>query len=121
MKGHKQLVAEVQFLGVADHSNIIKLIGLCTVDAERGMQQLLVYESVPNKSVEDHFFRNFHDALPWQTGLKIILGVPQGLAYVHEELEAPVIFRDFTTSDILPDEELNRRYKILEGTPIQLF
>ncbi|KAI3818604.1 hypothetical protein L1987_12417 [Smallanthus sonchifolius] len=106
-QGHKQWVAEVQFLGVVDHPNLVKLIGYCAVDGERGIQRLLVYEFMPNKSLEDHLFRNSHEALPWQRRLQIMLGAAQGLAYLHEELEAQVIFRDFKTSNILLDEDFN--------------
>nr|XP_043623273.1 probable serine/threonine-protein kinase PBL19 [Erigeron canadensis]XP_043623274.1 probable serine/threonine-protein kinase PBL19 [Erigeron canadensis]XP_043623275.1 probable serine/threonine-protein kinase PBL19 [Erigeron canadensis] len=106
-QGHKQWVAEVQFLGVVDHPNLVKLIGYCSMDGERGIQRLLVYEFMPNKSLEDHLFRNSHEALPWQRRLQIMLGAAQGLAYLHEELEAQVIFRDFKTSNILLDEDFN--------------
>ncbi|KAI3743863.1 hypothetical protein L1987_56930 [Smallanthus sonchifolius] len=106
-QGHKQWVAEVQFLGVVDHPNLVKLIGYCAMDGERGIQRLLVYEFMPNKSLEDHLFRNILEALPWQRRLQIMLGAAQGLAYLHEELEAQVIFRDFKTSNILLDEDFN--------------
>ncbi|KAJ9563210.1 hypothetical protein OSB04_008370 [Centaurea solstitialis] len=104
-QGHKQWVAEVQFLGVVDHPNLVKLIGYCATDGERGIQRLLVYEFMANKSLEDHLFTNSpQPLLPWQKRLEIMLGAAQGLAYLHEELEAQVIFRDFKTSNILLDE-----------------
>ncbi|KAL8227942.1 hypothetical protein R6Q57_015526 [Mikania cordata] len=106
-QGHKQWVTEVQFLGVVDHPNLVKLIGYCAIDGERGIQRLLVYEFMPNKSLDDHLFRNSLEALPWQRRLQIMLGAAQGLAYLHEELEAQVIFRDFKTSNILLDEDFN--------------
>ncbi|GJW64421.1 probable serine/threonine-protein kinase PBL19 [Tanacetum coccineum] len=106
-QGHKQWVAEVQFLGVVDHPNLVKLIGYCAVDSERGIQRLLVYEFMPNKSLEDHLFSKSRETLPWKKRLQIMLGAAQGLAYLHEELEAQVIFRDFKTSNILLDEDFN--------------
>ncbi|KAF8412499.1 hypothetical protein HHK36_000464 [Tetracentron sinense] len=105
LQGHKQWVAEVQFLGVVEHLNLVKLIGYCAVDGERGIQRLLVYEYVPNKSLEDHLFSRALPTLPWQTRLQIVLGAAQGLAYLHEELEAQVIYRDFKSSNILLDED----------------
>lgn len=90
MQGHKQWVAEVQFLGVVDHPNLVKLIGYCAVDGERGMQRLLVYEFLQNKSLEDHLFGRAHPALPWNTRLQVILGAAEGLAYLHEGLEVQV-------------------------------
>ncbi|KAL0425448.1 UNVERIFIED_CONTAM: putative serine/threonine-protein kinase PBL19 [Sesamum radiatum] len=104
-QGHKQWVAEVQFLGVVEHPNLVKLIGYCAMDGERGIQRLLVYEYMPNKSLEDHLFNKAHSALSWDRRLQIMLGAAQGLAYLHEELEIQVIYRDFKSSNVLLDEE----------------
>ncbi|CAL5401368.1 unnamed protein product [Camellia sinensis] len=105
--GHKQWVAEVQFLGIVEHPNLVKLIGYCAVDGERGIQRLLVYEFMPNKSLEDHLFNRAFSALPWKTRLQIVLGAAQGLTYLHEELEVQVIYRDFKSSNVLLDEAFN--------------
>ncbi|XP_071725120.1 probable serine/threonine-protein kinase PBL19 [Rutidosis leptorrhynchoides] len=104
LQGHKQWLAEVQFLGVVKHPNLVKLIGYCSVDGERGIQLLLVYEFMPNKSLEDHLFNRAHPALPWNARLQILLGSAQGLAYLHQGLEVQVIYRDFKTSNVLLDE-----------------
>ncbi|KAF5952742.1 hypothetical protein HYC85_010686 [Camellia sinensis] len=103
-QGHKQWMAEVQFLGVVEHPNLVKLIGYCAGDGERGIQRLLVYEFMPNKSLEDHLFNRAFPALTWETRLQIMLGAAQGLAYLHEELEVQVIYRDFKSSNVLLDE-----------------
>ncbi|XP_057979691.1 probable serine/threonine-protein kinase PBL19 [Malania oleifera] len=104
-QGHKQWIAEVQFLGVVEHPNLVKLIGYCAVDGERGIQRLLVYEFMPNKSLEDHLFNKAYPPLSWQTRLQIVLGAAQGLAYLHEELEVQVIYRDFKSSNVLLDKD----------------
>lgn len=70
----------------------MKLLGYCSVDGERGIQRLLVYEYMPNKSLEDHLFNRASPTLPWKTRLEIILGAAQGLAYLHEGLEIQVQF-----------------------------
>lgn len=41
--------------------------------------------------------------LPWSIRMKIALGAAKGLAFLHEEAERPVIYRDFKTSNILLD------------------
>ncbi|XP_022735008.1 probable serine/threonine-protein kinase PBL19 [Durio zibethinus] len=107
LQGHKQWVAEVQFLGVVEHPNLVKLIGYCAVDGERGIQRLLVYEFMQHKSLEDHLFRRALPPLPWKTRLQIILGAAEGLAYLHEGLEVQVIYRDFKASNVLLDENFN--------------
>lgn len=103
LQGHKQWLAEVQFLGVVDHPNLVKLLGYCSADGERGIQRLLVYEFMPNKSLEDHLFSKALHPLPWKTRLEIILGAAQGLDYLHEGLEVQVIYRDFKASNVLLD------------------
>ncbi|KAK1306616.1 putative receptor-like protein kinase [Acorus calamus] len=107
LQGHKEWMVEVQFLAVVEHPNLVKLIGYCAVDGERGMQRLLIYEFMPNKSLEDHLFKRTYPTLPWNTRLNIALGVAQGLAYLHEGLEVQVIYRDFKASNVLLDEEFN--------------
>ncbi|KAK4423008.1 putative serine/threonine-protein kinase PBL19 [Sesamum alatum] len=107
LQGHKQWVAEVQFLGVLDHPNLVKLLGYCSVDGERGIQRLLVYEYMPNKSLEDHLFNRAKPTIPWITRLNIILGAAQGMAYLHEGLEVQVIYRDFKSSNVLLDKDFN--------------
>jgi serine/threonine protein kinase len=92
-QGHKQWLAEVQFLGVLEHPNLVKLLGYCAVDGERGPQRLLVYEFMPNKSLEDHLFSRIHTPLSWNRRLQIILGAAEGLAYLHEGLELQVYFK----------------------------
>nr|TKS12501.1 hypothetical protein D5086_0000062820 [Populus alba] len=90
-QGHKQWVTEVQFLGVLEHPNLVKLLGYCAVDGERGIQRLLVYEFMRNKSLDDHLFNKAYPVLPWKTRLQIILGAAQGLAFLHEGLEVQVV------------------------------
>lgn len=68
----------------------MKLLGYCSVDGERGIQRLLVYEYMSNKSLEDHLFGRAFPTLSWINRLKIILGAAQGLAYLHEGLEVQV-------------------------------
>ncbi|XAR63296.1 Non-specific serine/threonine protein kinase [Bertholletia excelsa] len=104
-QGHKQWEAEVQFLGVVEHPNLVKLIGYCAADGDRGIQRLLVYEFMPNKSLEDHLFNRTFPPLPWNRRLQIALGAAQGLAYLHEELEVQVIYRDFKASNVLLDKD----------------
>lgn len=84
-------MAEVHFLGVVEHPNLVKLIGYCAVDGDNGdIQRLLVYQFMPKRSLEDHLFRRVYPPLLWETRLQIMLGAAQGLSYLHEELEVQV-------------------------------
>ncbi|KAJ1702919.1 hypothetical protein LUZ63_002698 [Rhynchospora breviuscula] len=105
LQGHKQWLTEVQFLGVVEHKNLVKLIGFCTADTESGPQRLLVYEFMPNKTLDDHLFNKAYTPLPWHLRLNIALGAAEGLLYLHEGLEVQVIYRDFKASNVLLDQE----------------
>ncbi|GER54546.1 protein kinase superfamily protein [Striga asiatica] len=91
--------------GIVEHPNLVKLIGYCAVDAERGIQRLLVYEYMPNKSLEDHLFNKEYPVLSWDCRLQIAFGAARGLAYLHEELPVQVIYRDFKSSNVLLDDD----------------
>ncbi|XP_022847023.1 probable serine/threonine-protein kinase PBL19 isoform X2 [Olea europaea var. sylvestris] len=108
-QGHKEWINEVNFLGVVKHPNLVKLVGYCAEDDERGIQRLLVYELMHNKSLEDHLLTRSASPLPWLLRLKIAQDAARGLAYLHEEMEFQLIFRDFKTSNILLDEDFNAK------------
>ncbi|XP_011089472.1 probable serine/threonine-protein kinase PBL19 [Sesamum indicum] len=108
-QGHKEWINEVNFLGVVKHPNLVKLVGYCADDDERGIQRLLVYELMCNKSLEDHLLSRSASPLPWIVRLKIAQDAARGLAYLHEEMEFQLIFRDFKTSNILLDEDFNAK------------
>ncbi|XP_062203560.1 serine/threonine-protein kinase PBL34-like [Phragmites australis] len=104
LQGHKEWVAEVDFLGNLHHPHLVKLVGYCIEDDQR----LLVYEFMPRGSLENHLFRKSLP-LPWAIRMKIALGAAKGLAFLHEEAERPVIYRDFKTSNILLDADYNAK------------
>ncbi|XP_038971897.1 probable serine/threonine-protein kinase PIX7 [Phoenix dactylifera] len=103
LQGHREWLAEVDFLGQLHHPNLVKLIGYCNEDDQR----LLVYEFMARGSLENHLFRRALP-LPWSSRIKIALGAAKGLAFLHGGTE-PVIYRDFKTSNILLDSEYNAK------------
>ncbi|CAH2042358.1 unnamed protein product [Thlaspi arvense] len=107
--GHKEWVTEVNVLGVVEHPNLVKLVGYCAEDDERGIQRLLVYEYMPNKSVEDHLSFKSETTLPWAMRLKIAQDAARGLSFLHEGMDFQIIFRDFKSSNILLDEQWNAK------------
>ncbi|GJV74790.1 serine/threonine-protein kinase PCRK1 [Tanacetum coccineum] len=109
LQGHKEWITEVNVLGFVDHPNLVKLVGYCAEDDERGIQRLLVYEYMPNRSVQDHLSSKAQTPLTWSTRLKIAQDAARGLAYLHEEMEFQIIFRDFKSSNILLDENWNAK------------
>ncbi|KAG6595234.1 Serine/threonine-protein kinase PCRK1, partial [Cucurbita argyrosperma subsp. sororia] len=108
LQGHKEWVTEVNFLGFAEHPNLVKLVGYCADDDERGIQRLLVYEFLANGSVLDHLSSR-ETTLSWAMRLRIAQDAARGLTYLHEELDVQIIFRDFKSSNILLDEQWNAK------------
>ncbi|XP_052170581.1 probable serine/threonine-protein kinase PBL19 isoform X4 [Diospyros lotus] len=82
-QGHKQWLTEVKYLSILNHPNIIKLMGYCSENLEGGLHCLLVYEYMPNKSLEDHLFSSTLASVSWKRRLEIVLGAAEGLAYLH--------------------------------------
>lgn len=100
VQGHKEWLAEINYLGQLHHPNLVRLIGYSLEDEHR----LLVYEFMPRGSMENHLFRrgSHFQPLSWSRRMKIALDAAKGLAFLHSD-EAKVIYRDFKTSNILLD------------------
>ncbi|XP_037497723.1 receptor-like serine/threonine-protein kinase ALE2 isoform X2 [Jatropha curcas] len=99
----REFLAEVEMLGRLHHRNLVKLIGICTEEHTR----CLVYELIPNGSVESHLHGvdKETDPLDWESRMKIALGAARGLAYLHEDSSPRVIHRDFKSSNILLEHD----------------
>lgn len=83
-------------MGVVKHPNLVKLVGYCAEDDERGIQRLLVYELMPNKSLEEHLLARIPASpLSWSMRLRIAQDAARGLAYLHEEMDFQVTLVSF--------------------------
>ncbi|KAK9054749.1 hypothetical protein SSX86_025828 [Deinandra increscens subsp. villosa] len=101
-QGSREFLAEIEMLSRLHHRNLVKLFGICTDDHFR----CLVYELVPNGSVESHLHGADKIApLDWCARMKIALGAARGLAYLHEDSSPRVIHRDFKASNILLEND----------------
>uniref|UniRef100_A0A0D3G2G1 non-specific serine/threonine protein kinase n=1 Tax=Oryza barthii TaxID=65489 RepID=A0A0D3G2G1_9ORYZ len=99
-QGHREWLAEVNYLGQLSHPYLVRLVGYCVEDEQR----LLVYEFMPRGSLENHLFRRstHFQPLSWNLRMKIALGAAKGLAFLHSD-KVKVIYRDFKTSNVLLD------------------
>ncbi|XP_073023269.1 probable serine/threonine-protein kinase PBL10 [Primulina eburnea] len=106
LQGHREWLAEVNYLGQFSHPHLVRLIGYCLEDDNR----LLVYEFLTRGSLENHLFRrgSYFQPLSWSLRLKVALGAAKGLSFLHCA-ETRVIYRDFKTSNILLDSEYNAK------------
>ncbi|CAN6183514.1 unnamed protein product [Urochloa humidicola] len=101
--GHadKQFRAEVQTLGVIQHTNLVRLLGFCV----KGNTRLLVYEYMANGSLDSHLFSEDSTLLTWDLRYRIALGIAKGLSYLHEGCEDCIIHCDIKPENILLDAE----------------
>ncbi|KAL5728772.1 hypothetical protein ACHQM5_001815 [Ranunculus cassubicifolius] len=102
-QGGREFLAEVEMLSRLHHRNLVKLIGICVEDHSHS----LVYELIPNGSVESHLHGVDKETAPldWGSRMKIALGSARGLAYLHEDSSPHVIHRDFKSSNILLEDD----------------
>ncbi|CDP14357.1 unnamed protein product [Coffea canephora] len=70
---------------------------------------LLVYEYMPNGSLDKFLYEQPEYTLNWSQRFRVIRGVASGLYYLHEGWEQIVIHRDVKASNVLLDSELNGR------------
>ncbi|KAF8108670.1 hypothetical protein N665_0105s0023 [Sinapis alba] len=103
-EGYMEFKNEVSLLTRLQHKNLVKLLGFCH---ERD-EEILVYEFVPNSSL-DHFIfdEEKRSLLTWEVRFKIIEGVARGLVYLHEDSQLKIVHRDLKPSNILLDAEMN--------------
>ncbi|KAL1537357.1 putative serine/threonine-protein kinase pbl23 [Salvia divinorum] len=102
VQGNREFLAEVLTLSLVHHPNLVNLIGYCA----DGRQRILVYDFMHNGSLEDHLLDLAPNRKPldWYTRMQIAKGAAQGLEYLHDTANPPIIFRDFKASNILLDE-----------------
>ncbi|CAI5963904.1 unnamed protein product [Closterium sp. NIES-65] len=98
-EGEREWLTEVSVLAHLSHPNLISLVGYCAHHHHR----MLVYPYLPNGSLERKLFGlpAKETLLTWQQRIGIAVGAAKGLAYLHEEMDRPIIYRDFKTSNIL--------------------
>lgn len=106
LQGMREFAAEIESLGRLRHKHLINLQGWC----KNKNDLLLVYDFVPNGSLDSLLYRQKRDiVLTWDQRFNIIKGIAAGLLYLHEEWEQVVIHRDVKSSNVLIDNEMNAR------------
>ncbi|CAH2060170.1 unnamed protein product [Thlaspi arvense] len=99
------LIAEIDAISRIRQRNLVNLLGY----SSKGNEIYLVYEYVPNGSLDRFLFSNDRPVLTWSERFCIIKGIASALQYLHGEGQRPLIHGNVKASNVLLDEELNSR------------
>ncbi|XP_057790593.1 L-type lectin-domain containing receptor kinase IX.1-like [Salvia miltiorrhiza] len=103
-QGRKEYEAEVKIISQLRHMNLVELIGWC----HRRAELLLVYEFMPNGSLDSHIFK-LNSLLTWEMRYRIAQGLASALLYLHQGLRQYVVHRDIKSSNVMLDNNFNAK------------
>ncbi|KAL2926887.1 Proline-rich receptor-like protein kinase PERK8, partial [Bienertia sinuspersici] len=98
-QGDREFKAEVEIISRVHHRYLVSLVGYCITD----FQRLLVYEFVPNGTLEYHLHNTNKPVMQWSLRVKVACGSARGITYLHEDCHPRIIHRDIKSANILID------------------
>ncbi|KAL0431327.1 UNVERIFIED_CONTAM: LEAF RUST 10 DISEASE-RESISTANCE LOCUS RECEPTOR-LIKE PROTEIN KINASE-like 2.1 [Sesamum radiatum] len=97
----EEFINEVASISRTSHVNIVNLLGFCY----GGNKRALVYEFMPNKSLDKFINNNGDCQLDLEKLYKIAVGVAKGLEYLHTGCNTRIVHFDIKPQNILLDDD----------------
>ncbi|KAJ3700854.1 hypothetical protein LUZ61_004559 [Rhynchospora tenuis] len=95
-------INEVSIIGRIYHVNVVRLLGFCS----EGEKRALIYEFMENGSLDKYIFskqwRN-NSKLSSEEMLTVILGIAEGIEYLHQGCDQRILHFDIKPHNILLD------------------
>ncbi|CAN7007539.1 unnamed protein product [Brassica oleracea var. botrytis] len=102
-QGMREFLAEVTTIGRLRHPNLVRLLGYCRYNEEL----YLVYDCMPNGSLDKYLYGSDQEQLSWSQRFKIIKDVASALSYLHHDWLQVVVHRDIKPANVLLDDKMN--------------
>jgi hypothetical protein len=104
-QGLREFMAEISSMGRLQHKNLVQMRGWC----RKGNELMLVYDYMPNGSLNKWIFDKPTKLLDWEQRCKVLVNVAEGLTYLHHGWDQVVVHRDIKSSNILLDSDMRGR------------
>ena len=100
----EEFINEVASISRTSHVNVVTLKGFCF----EGSKRALIYEFMPNGSLEKHIYignpTNANHQLGWETFYRIAVGIARRLEYLHRGCNTRILHFDIKPHNILLDQ-----------------
>ncbi|CAI8611773.1 unnamed protein product [Vicia faba] len=101
LQSEREFQNELQILGGLRSPFLVTLLGYCVEKNKR----VLVYDYMPNASLQESLFGDECFGLSWETRFCVIMDVARALEFLHLGCDPPVIHGDIKPSNVLLDSE----------------
>ncbi|CAA7042792.1 unnamed protein product [Microthlaspi erraticum] len=98
----EDFINELASMSRASHVNIVSLFGFCY----EGSKRAIIYEFMPNGSLDKFISENMSTKMDWKTLYNIAVGVARGLEYLHNSCVPKIVHFDIKPQNILMDGDL---------------
>lgn len=108
LQGEREFHNELSLCSQLSSPYILSLLGYSS--DRRGRKLILVYELMPNRSLQDALLdRKCEELMEWKKRFDIAVHISKGLEYLHHHCNPPVIHGDIKPSNVLLDADFSAK------------